>query len=83
MLPQCRIPTFLNILLLERVVSFSEFHDLIIEAQEFINFGFNLNRTLRIAIMKKRTLFDDVEHVTEMIKEYKRVVERLLPPEVK
>lgn len=35
-----------------------------------------------MAIMRKRALFDDVEHVTEMIKAYRNVVKKLLPPEV-
>lgn len=64
-------------------LSFLEFHDLIIEAQEFKNFGFSLNRTLRMAIMRKRALFDDVEHLIEMIKAYKHVIKRLSSAEVR
>lgn len=59
-----------------------EFHDLIIEAQEFRNFGFSLNRTLRMAIMRKRALFDDVEQLTLMVKAYRSVVNKLSPAEV-
>lgn len=63
-------------------ILFSEFHDLIIEAQEFKNFGFSLNKTLRMAIMRKRALFDDAEHLIEMIKAYKLVVKKLSSAEV-
>lgn len=79
------IPFIIEIVFSEsrkRIYLHLEFHDLIIEAQEFKNFGFSLNRTLRMAIMRKRALFDDVEHLTEMIKAYKNVIKKLSSAEV-
>lgn len=36
-----------------------------------------------MAILRKRALFDDVEHLTEMIRAYKNVIKKLSIAEVK
>lgn len=68
---------------LQFVVNFSaEIFDVIMEGQLFENFGYEVNSVIRMAIMRKESLYKDVERVNEMINRYNKIVDNLTASEV-
>ncbi|XP_058811885.1 dynein axonemal heavy chain 10 isoform X1 [Topomyia yanbarensis] len=68
---------------LQFAVNFSyDIFDAISEGQQFEYMGFTLSPAIRTAIMRKKQLFTDVEHVTKMVNDYNDMVLRLAAPEI-
>lgn len=68
---------------LQFVVNFSsEIFDIIMEGQQFESCGFQMNPVIRMAIMRKEHLYEDVEAVSQMIKGYNKIVDSLSVSEV-
>lgn len=59
-----------------------EIYDVIMEGQQFEDFGMNLNVVIRQAILRKEQLCENVEAVTQLVDGYNDIVEKLSSSEL-